>query len=78
MDAPKPVDLQELTERILAINRGELPEDAVTTEELRAALNAQRDRFAKGALPPTAASGARSPSSKNFIVVPPPSEGEGF
>ena len=41
-ETPKEVDVVELTERVLKIRRGELPPDAVTTEELRAAVSKQR------------------------------------
>ena len=42
------VDVEDVIRRIQAVRRGELPEDAVSVEELRAALSAQRKRFAGG------------------------------
>lgn len=48
LEQPTQVDLDELTSRILAIRRGELPADAVTAEELRAAIQIQRERFKAG------------------------------
>jgi hypothetical protein len=43
------LNLEELTQRVLAIRRGELPPDAVTTDELRQAVAMQRKAFAVGA-----------------------------
>ena len=39
------IDIDDVIRRIQAVRRGELPETAVTIEELRAAVQAQRSRF---------------------------------
>ena len=39
---PTTVDVDDVIRRIQAVRRGELPQDAVSTEELRAAVEAQR------------------------------------
>lgn len=46
---PSTVDVELVIERIQAIRRGELPAESVSIEELRAAVAAQRMRFAAGA-----------------------------
>ena len=43
---PTTVDIDDVIRRIQAVRRGELPNDAVSIEELRAAVQAQRSRFA--------------------------------
>ena len=43
---PTTVDIDDVIRRIQAVRRGELPDDAVSIEELRAAVQAQRSRFA--------------------------------
>ena len=68
---PTTVDVNDVIARIQAVRRGELPEDAVSIDELRAALQAQRDRFRKTAEP--AASGdkpVRASAKKITIAVP--------
>jgi hypothetical protein len=61
-------DTTDLVSRVLAIRRGELPQDAVTIEELRAAVAAQRKRFSDGAEAAATkkASGKRKESTQNF------------
>lgn len=44
------VDVDDVIRRIQAVRRGELPDGSVSIEELRAALQAQRNRFASGAI----------------------------
>lgn len=72
------IDIADLTRRVLAIRRGELPADSVTDDELRAALEQQRARFAAGAVregtPKTkkaAKPGAQPEIAFNFDFVPP-------
>lgn len=72
------IDIADLTRRVLAIRRGELPADSVTDDELRAALEQQRARFAAGATregKPKASkpkkAGAQPEIAFNFDFVPP-------
>lgn len=53
---PTTVDVDSVIQRIQAIRRGELPQDAVSTAELRAAVEAQRQAFAAS----TKAAGAKA------------------
>lgn len=68
------VDVEDVIRRVQAVRRGELPDDAVSVEELRAAVNAQRCAFAAGAavVPGTQSSGvapkARKTVPKTGIV----------
>lgn len=60
-------DTTDLVARVLAIRRGELPQDAVTIEELREAVAAQRKRFVDGEAAPktTKASGTKRKASSS-------------
>lgn len=68
IETPKPspvtVDLDAITQKVLAIRRGELPPDAVTTEELRAAIAQQREVFAAGAQAKAAKATAKAAKAK--------------
>lgn len=66
-ETPKEVDVVELTERVLKIRRGELPPDAVTTEELRAAVSKQRTIFAEGVTKESAAKKPTKPKKQGAI-----------
>ena len=55
---------QTLVERILAIRRGDLPDDAVTVEELRAAVEQQRQKFKQMATGEMAAAASAKATSK--------------
>lgn len=57
------VDVEDVIRRIQAVHRGEMPEGSVSIEELRAALAAQRKRFAGGMSTGTA-SDASAPERK--------------
>lgn len=62
-----PIDLDELANRVLAIRRGELPADAVTDDELRAAIQQQRERFKASAEKATKrASPAKKSTARDF------------
>lgn len=39
------INIDDLRQRVLAVRRGELPPDAVSVTELRAAIEAQRTKF---------------------------------
>lgn len=65
------VDVDNVIQRIQAIRRGELPQDAVSTEELRAAVEAQRNAFAGSA---KSAAGEKAPArktvGKSTLILP--------
>lgn len=42
---PTTIDVDDVIRRIQAVRRGELPEDSVSIEELRAAVEAQRRAY---------------------------------
>lgn len=66
------VDVEDVIRRIQAVRRGELPEDAVSVEELRAALAAQRKRFAGGMSDASSATPAperKRVSTKTKLIV---------
>lgn len=70
---PTTVDVDSVIQRIQAIRRGELPQDAVSTAELRAAVEAQRQAFAAGAksaATPSGAAPARKGVGKTQLVIP--------
>lgn len=55
---PTTVDVNDVIRRVQAVRRGELPDNAVTIEELRAAVEATRTAFKKsGVVPGVDASG---------------------
>ena len=67
------VDVDDIINRIQAVRRGELPEDSVSIEELRAAVTAQRQRFSTSAVKPVSeTTPAGTPRSKKStpLVVP--------
>lgn len=61
---PTTVDVENVIARIQAVRRGELPEDAVSVEELRAAIQAQRNRYSQSAVTTTT-----TPSGEKKAVV---------
>lgn len=71
---PTTVDIDDVIRRIQAVRRGELPDDAVSIEELRAAVQAQRSRFASTGQAATASdtTAAGTPKRKKAptLVVP--------
>lgn len=69
---PSTVDVDNIISRIQAVRRGELPDDAVSIEELRAAIEAQRSNFRNSAnAVATKAEGKTAKSSgKKTIIVP--------
>lgn len=58
------VDVENVIQRIQAVRRGELPKDAVSVEELRAAIEAQRRRFSLPSATAPDTSGADKPAAK--------------
>ena len=66
------VDVEDVIRRIQAVRRGELPQDAVTTEELRKAVEAQRRRYASGGTPSSDAKQAETKrvSTKKQLIIP--------
>lgn len=67
---PTTVNVDELIQRIQAVRRGELPSDAVSIDELRAALEAQRQRFSTSAKAAESTVKAKGSSTRRSIVVP--------
>lgn len=71
---PTTVDIDDVIRRIQAVRRGELPGDAVSIEELRAAVQAQRSRFATtgqaATSSDTTAAGTPKRKKASTLVVP--------
>ena len=69
------VDIDDVIARVQAVRRGELPESSVSIEELRAAIEAQRQRFTQGAAAPsTDSDGNPAPAKRvkkaSALVIP--------
>lgn len=69
---PTTVDVDDIIARIQAVRRGELPDDSVSVEELRAAIQAQRQRFTASAAGTAVAPGEAKPKKARAggIIVP--------
>lgn len=67
---PSTVDVDDVIRRIQAARRGELPADSVSIEELRAAVEAQRRRFATGVGRNETPPEKKKISTKTKIIVP--------
>jgi hypothetical protein len=68
---PSTVDVDNVIARIQAVRRGELPADNVSIEELRAAVEAQRNAFAAGiGAASTRAAPARKTVGKSTLILP--------
>lgn len=73
---PTTVDVGDVIRRIQAMRRGELPADSVSVEELRAAIEAQRQNYAQtGKASARAAAGegaapTRKTIGKAALVIP--------
>ena len=72
---PTTIDVDDVISRIQAVRRGELPESAVSIEELRGAIEAQRRRFSQGAAAPEVdAEGNPTPAKRvkkaTALVIP--------
>lgn len=67
---PTTVDVEDVINRIQAVRRGEMPEDAVSVEELRAAIESQRRRFSLPATVPADPNAKATKSRSTGLIVP--------
>ena len=65
---PTTVNVDDVIARLQAVRRGELPDDAVSIEELRAAVNAQRAAFSSSsAVVPGNTSSGVAPKARKTV-----------
>lgn len=64
---PTTVDVEDVIRRVQAVRRGELPDSAVSVEELRAAVNAQRIAFSATAVVPGTSSSGAAPRARKTV-----------